>query len=116
MRLSLPVVLLLPLIATQASAFYLPGAAPRDYEDGEDVELDVNVLKPGLGYESENLVCGHSSSIHARTLACSRDEQQSLINCAFYYYYYYYYLSSCAIARGAGPVLTTASSCRRLLR
>ncbi|KAG8816109.1 hypothetical protein FRC17_000460, partial [Serendipita sp. 399] len=38
------------------SAFYLPGAAPRDYRQDEDVEVDVNVLKPGLGYETENLV------------------------------------------------------------
>lgn len=43
-------------LASSASAFYLPGAAPKDYKDGEDVELDVNVLKPGLGYETENLV------------------------------------------------------------
>jgi hypothetical protein len=60
MRPYLPVALLFPLIVNQVSAFYLPGAAPRDYKHEEDVELDVNVLKPGLGYESENLVRRYS--------------------------------------------------------
>ena len=61
MRPYLSVALLFPLIVNQVSAFYLPGAAPRDYKYEEDVELDVNVLKPGLGYESENLVRRYSS-------------------------------------------------------
>jgi len=47
---------LLLALSSTVSAFYLPGAAPRDYTEGEDVELDVNVLKPGLGYETENVV------------------------------------------------------------
>jgi transmembrane 9 superfamily protein 2/4 len=49
---------LLPVAGSilSVSAFYLPGAAPKNYKQGEDVELDVNVLKPGLGYEKENLV------------------------------------------------------------
>lgn len=58
----LPRLILPPLVLfTSVSAFYLPGAAPHDYKDGEEVELDVNVLKPGLGYETENIV---SSPLH----------------------------------------------------
>jgi len=60
MRPHLLVALFFSLIFTQASAFYLPGAAPRDYKSGEEVELDVNVLKPGLGYEKENLASSSS--------------------------------------------------------
>ena len=71
--LPLRAALLLPLIATQAAAFYLPGAAPKDYKHGEDVELDVNVLKPGLGYETENLV---SRLTELRSIA-SADDQNS---------------------------------------
>ncbi|KAG8788117.1 hypothetical protein FRC15_006081 [Serendipita sp. 397] len=53
----LPRLLAIGLILSHSlvSAFYLPGAAPKDYRQGEDVEVDVNVLKPGLGYEAENL-------------------------------------------------------------
>jgi hypothetical protein len=36
--------LLLALLASLASAFYLPGVAPRDYLYGEAVEMKVNKL------------------------------------------------------------------------
>jgi hypothetical protein len=48
--------LLLLALPLHAAGFYLPGAAPKDYEQGEIVEVDVNVLKPGLGYDQEQLV------------------------------------------------------------
>ena len=39
-----PMLGLLLLLAPTASAFYLPGVAPRDYLPGEKVELKVNKL------------------------------------------------------------------------
>ncbi len=40
-------------------AFYLPGAAPHDYHDGEKVELFVNALTPMIaGYDNAKLVRG----------------------------------------------------------
>jgi len=69
---------LLVALSSTVSAFYLPGAAPRDYRDAEDVELDVNVLKPGLGYETENLVRSSQVSIVRMLIICAK---QSLINC-----------------------------------
>ena len=39
-------------------AFYLPGAAPRDYIEGEKVDLFVNALTPMLsGAKSAKIVC-----------------------------------------------------------
>ncbi|TFK75400.1 endosomal P24A protein [Pluteus cervinus] len=35
-------------LARSANAFYLPGAAPRDYREGDKVELFVNALTPML--------------------------------------------------------------------
>ena len=35
-------------------AFYLPGAAPHSYEEGEDVELFVNALTPMLSGSSDS--------------------------------------------------------------
>jgi hypothetical protein len=69
---------LLVALSSTVSAFYLPGTAPRDYRDAEDVELDVNVLKPGLGYETENLVRSSQASIIRMLIICAK---QSLINC-----------------------------------
>lgn len=46
--------LVLPLCA---HAFYLPGAAPRDYAAGEQVNLFVNALTPMLsGHDDSKLV------------------------------------------------------------
>ena len=40
-----------------AHAFYLPGAAPHDYKEGEKVELFVNALTPMLpGSDDAKLV------------------------------------------------------------
>ena len=41
--------LLLGLLAPCVEAFYLPGAAPHNYEAGERVELFVNALAPIIG-------------------------------------------------------------------
>jgi transmembrane 9 superfamily protein 2/4 len=43
-------VLLLPALA---NAFYLPGAAPRNYVPGEKVDLFVNALTPILSNEDD---------------------------------------------------------------
>lgn len=39
---------LLPTLLTCTNAFYLPGAAPHDYHEGEPVRLLVNALTPML--------------------------------------------------------------------
>jgi hypothetical protein len=49
------VLALLPLIH-HAAAFYLPGSAPRDYKDGETVELFVNALTPKTNVATPKLV------------------------------------------------------------
>ena len=39
-------------------AFYLPGAAPRNYAEGEKVDLFVNALTPMLsGANNAKIVC-----------------------------------------------------------
>jgi transmembrane 9 superfamily protein 2/4 len=46
-------------------AFYLPGAAPRNYKEGEDVELLVNALTPMLSGSSDSkLVSSLSAYLH----------------------------------------------------
>jgi len=46
-------------VTSTTNAFYLPGAAPRDYRDGEKVELFVNALTPMLAStENAKLVRG----------------------------------------------------------
>ncbi|KZT43610.1 hypothetical protein SISSUDRAFT_1124738 [Sistotremastrum suecicum HHB10207 ss-3] len=50
MAFNTPVVLLaLGTLFAQTSAFYLPGAAPRDYAPGDTVNLFVNTLTPEVG-------------------------------------------------------------------
>jgi hypothetical protein len=39
------------LLVNNVAGFYLPGAAPRDYQPGEKVELLVNALTPMLANE-----------------------------------------------------------------
>ena len=39
------------LLVNNAAGFYLPGAAPRDYQRGEKVDLLVNALTPMLANE-----------------------------------------------------------------
>lgn len=56
MRLQFPVGTVLALI-TAANAFYLPGAAPHDYHEGDKIELFVNALTPMLsGTDDAKLV------------------------------------------------------------
>ena len=44
--------------APSAAAFYLPGAAPRDYVLGEKVPVHVNRLNPLVGAQDARLVSG----------------------------------------------------------
>lgn len=45
-------------LALSSNAFYLPGAAPRNYAKGDQVDLFVNALTPMLsGKEDAKLVC-----------------------------------------------------------
>ena len=45
-------------------AFYLPGAAPHNYIEGEKVDLFVNALTPMLsGAKSAKIVCTYSLSL-----------------------------------------------------
>jgi hypothetical protein len=46
----------LAAILSCASAFYLPGAAPRNYKAGDRVDLFVNALTPMENKESSKLV------------------------------------------------------------
>ena len=39
----------LGLLAGRVTAFYLPGAAPHDFQSGERVEVFVNALTPMIG-------------------------------------------------------------------
>ena len=51
----------LSLLST-AHAFYLPGAAPHDYHEGDRVDLFVNALTPMIaGYDNAKLVRGHNA-------------------------------------------------------
>lgn len=57
MRILLPLSFLLPLLSS-ALGFYLPGAAPSDYEENQPVDLFVNALTPMLaGTDDAKLVC-----------------------------------------------------------
>ena len=49
MQLAASALLLTSLISTGVNAFYLPGAAPHDFQEGERVELFVNALTPIIG-------------------------------------------------------------------
>lgn len=49
-------------------AFYLPGAAPHNYQDGERVEVFVNALTPMIGATVDGkLVCGRCLLITLRS-------------------------------------------------
>jgi transmembrane 9 superfamily member 2/4 len=45
-----------------AQAFYLPGAAPHDYGEGEKVDLFVNALTPMLPASSDGKLVGAYST------------------------------------------------------
>lgn len=56
-------------LLSTASAFYLPGAAPHDYTEGEAVDLYVNALTPMLaGSDNAKLVCSRAVCIAPLTL------------------------------------------------
>jgi hypothetical protein len=40
------------LLSLHAHGFYLPGAAPKDYQEGEKVEVFVNHLNPVIAADS----------------------------------------------------------------
>lgn len=44
------------LLVACVDAFYLPGSAPHDYQDGERVELFVNALTPIASADRGKLV------------------------------------------------------------
>ena len=48
-------------VLSSARAFYLPGAAPHDYREGEKVDIFVNALTPMIaGTDNAKLVCTSS--------------------------------------------------------
>lgn len=50
-------------LASVVDAFYLPGAAPHDYHDGERVDLFVNALTPMIGNsDNAKLVSGENDA------------------------------------------------------
>jgi transmembrane 9 superfamily protein 2/4 len=49
---------LLALLPSATNAFYLPGAAPHNYVQGDPVDVYVNALTPILaGSDNSKLVC-----------------------------------------------------------
>jgi transmembrane 9 superfamily member 2/4 len=65
---------LVALVASSITvhAFYLPGAAPHDYREGEKVDLFVNALTPMLsGADDAKLVCTYSTLRADRRLMIS---------------------------------------------
>lgn len=59
-------ILLLPVLS--ASAFYLPGAAPRNFEKGEQVDLFVNALTPMLTGKDESKLVRYPDGLADVTL------------------------------------------------
>jgi hypothetical protein len=54
-------------------AFYLPGAAPHNFIEGEKVDLFVNALTPMLsGAKSAKIVCTYSLSL-STSQTCNRN-------------------------------------------
>jgi hypothetical protein len=64
---------------TCVNAFYLPGAAPRNYAKGDRVDLFVNALTPLENKESAKLV--RTTVSYERT--CLTRFQRSLLNCEY---------------------------------
>ena len=56
MRRLQTILLFATALVLQADAFYLPGAAPRDYKRGDNVDLYVNALTPELSISGAKLV------------------------------------------------------------
>jgi hypothetical protein len=67
-------------------AFYLPGAAPRNYIEGEKVDLFVNALTPMLsGAKSAKIVCTYSLSL-STSQTCNRN-LSSIVRDTFAHFY-----------------------------
>ena len=47
--------ILILTISANTLAFYLPGVAPRDYKEGDEVEVQVNSLTPMMGPATQQL-------------------------------------------------------------
>lgn len=63
------------LILPSIYAFYLPGAAPHNYKEGEDVELFVNALTPMLSGSSDSkLVSSLSKYLNWHNHSIIREE------------------------------------------
>lgn len=54
-------ILLLPVISV--NAFYLPGAAPHNFEQGERVDLFVNALTPMLSGKDDSKLVRYFDSL-----------------------------------------------------
>ena len=62
--------LVFPSLLACADAFYLPGAAPHDYHEGDTVSLFVNALTPMLaGNNSAKIVSRETVSYAQLTLS-----------------------------------------------
>lgn len=55
-------ILLLPVVSV--SAFYLPGAAPHNFEQGEGVDLFVNALTPMLSGNGDSKLVRYLDSLY----------------------------------------------------
>lgn len=60
-------------ILLSANAFYLPGAAPHDFHDGERVDLFVNALTPMIGSSDNAKLVGCRSSLKMSLVTCSSE-------------------------------------------
>ena len=60
MQLAASALLLAGLLSESVNAFYLPGAAPHDFQLGERVELYVNALTPMIGSSDDAKLVGIS--------------------------------------------------------
>ena len=59
--------IVLALLPSFSNAFYLPGAAPKDYADGEKVPVHVNRLNPVMSGVDSRIVSAHCSYVKAPT-------------------------------------------------
>lgn len=59
---------ILLLRAVGVNAFYLPGAAPRNFEQGEQVDLFVNALTPMLSGNDNSKLVRYPGSLDDVTL------------------------------------------------
>lgn len=68
------------LLVNNVAGFYLPGAAPRDYQPGEKVDLFVNALTPMLANEEHaKLVRPQGTSTLVAVLIIVRRNRSSTV-------------------------------------